>query len=133
MKFEIYKRGQGKYTRLGSGLGWGVIAALGCLALYGQLSTIDYQNQRVGMWITTMVPVGVFVLLAIFIFWLLNKPSIADFMIDAEGEMKKVSWSTRKEIMVSTTVVVSVVIILGIFLGFADLLFSIFFTDVIGI
>jgi preprotein translocase subunit SecE len=133
MKFRIYKRGQGKYTRLGSGLGWGIVAALGCLALYGQLSTIDFRNQRVGMWVTTMVPVGIFVLLAILIFWLLNKPSIADFMVDAEGEMKKVSWSSRKEIMVSTIVVISVVVILGVFLGFADLLFSMFFTDLIGI
>lgn len=133
MKFEIYKRGQGKYTRLGSGLGWGIIAALGCLALYGQLRTIDFENQRVGMWVSTMIPVGVFMLLAIIIFWLLNKPSIADFMIDAEGEMKKVSWSSRKEIMVSTIVVISVVIIMGVFLGFADLLFSMFFTDVLGI
>lgn len=133
MKFQIYKRGQGRYTRLGSGLGWGIIAALGCLALYGQLGTIDFRNQRVGMWVTTMVPVGIFVLLSILIFWLLNRPSVADFMIDAEGEMKKVSWSSRKEIMVSTTVVISVVIILGIFLGFADLLFSMFFTDVIKI
>jgi preprotein translocase subunit SecE len=133
MKFQIYKRGQGKYTRLGSGLGWGIIAALGCLALYRQLSTIDIENQRVGMWVQTMVPVCVFGLLAILIFWLLNKPSVADFMIDAEGEMKKVSWSDRKEIMVSTTVVISVVIIMGIFLGFADLLFSMFFTDVLGI
>jgi preprotein translocase subunit SecE len=133
MKFQIYKRGQGRYTRLGSGLGWGVVAALGCLALHGQLSTIDFQNQRVGIWVTTMVPVGVFVLLAIFIFWLLNKPSIADFMVDAEGEMKKVSWSSRKEIIVSTTVVISVVIIMGILFFFTDLLFSVFFTDVIGI
>ena len=133
MKFQIYKRGQGKYTRLGSGLSWGIIAALGCLALYGQLGTIDFRNQRVGMWVTTMVPVGIFLLLAIFIFWLLNRRSVADFMIDAEDEMKKVSWSSRKEIMVSTIVVISVVIILGVFLGFADLLFSMFFTDVIGI
>jgi len=133
MKFQIYKRGQGKYTRLGSGLGWGIIAALGCLALYGQLSTIDFQNQQAEMWVKTMVPVGVFALLAVFIFWLLNKHSVADFMIDAEGEMKKVSWSSRKEIIVSTVVVISVVIILAIFLGFADLLFSMFFTDVIGI
>jgi len=133
MKFEIYKRGQGKYTRLGSGLGWGIIAALGCLSLYGQLSTIDFPNQQAEMWVKTMVPVGVFVVLAGLIFWLLNKHSIADFMIDAEGEMKKVSWSSRKEIMVSTIVVISVVIIMGVFLGFADLLFSMFFTDVLGI
>ncbi len=133
MKFEIYKRGQGKYTRLGSGFGWGIIAALGCLALYRQLNALDFRNEQVEMWVKTMVPVGVFAVLGIVIFWLLNKASIANFMIDAEGEMKKVSWSSRQEIAVSTVVVISVVVIMSAFLGLADLMFSIFFTDVIGI
>lgn len=133
MKLGIFKRGQGKYTRLGSGFGWGIIAALGCLALYRQLNALDFPNEQIEMWITTMVPVGIFAALGLLIFWLLNKPSIANFMIDAEGEMKKVSWSSRKEIAVSTVVVISVVVILGAFLGAADLLFSVFFSDVIGI
>jgi preprotein translocase subunit SecE len=133
MKFQIFKRGQGKYTRLGSGFGWGVIAALGCLALYRQLDALDLHNKQVEMWVKTMVPVGVFAMLCVLIFWLLNKPSVANFMIDAEGEMKKVSWSSRKEIVVSTVVVISVVIILAVFLGVADLLFSMFFTDVMKI
>jgi preprotein translocase subunit SecE len=133
MRFEIFKRGQGKYARLGSGFGWAVIAALGCLALYRQLNALDFRNEQVELWVKTMVPVGVFVVLGILIFWLLNRPSIANFMIDAEGEMKKVSWSSRKEIAVSTVVVISVVVILGVFLGVADLLFSVFFADVVGI
>ncbi len=133
MKLEIFKRGQGRYTRLGSGFGWGIIAALGCLALYRQLNALDFRNEQVEMWVKTMVPVGVFAVLSVLIFLLLNRPSVANFMIDAEGEMKKVSWSSREEIAVSTVVVISVVIILGIFLGVADLAFNMFFTDVVGI
>ena len=65
--------------------------------------------------------------LAFLIYWLVNKPSIADFMIAAEGEMKKVSWSSRQEIVVSTTIVIIVVILTAILLGVTDVTFKLFF------
>jgi len=52
--------------------------------------------------------------------WMVNNSSIADFMISAEGEMKKVNWSTKQEVAVSTVVVISVVIILAVLLGVSD-------------
>ncbi|MBE3143370.1 MAG: preprotein translocase subunit SecE [Planctomycetes bacterium] len=51
---------------------------------------------------------------------MVNNPNIADFMISAEGEMKKVNWSTRQEVVASTIVVISVVIILAVLLGVSD-------------
>ena len=86
---------------------------------------------KAGMWIATMVPVGIFAVSAIVIFWLVNKPSVANFMISAEGEMKKVSWSSRKEIVVSTTVVIVVVIVMALFLGIVDLLFNVLFVKLL--
>ncbi|MCK4913289.1 MAG: preprotein translocase subunit SecE [Planctomycetes bacterium] len=74
-----------------------------------------------------MIPAGLFVVLAFLIFWLTNKPAIADFLIAAEGEMKKVSWSSRKEIMVSTFIVIVVVVFMASLLGLTDLSFSMFF------
>ena len=74
-----------------------------------------------------MVPAGLFVALGLLIFWLVNKPSIADFMVAAESEMKKVSWSSRKEITVSTIIVIVLVILLASFLGVTDLSFRMFF------
>ena len=122
MAFDIYKRGQGKYTRLCSTFGAAIIAGLGCLRLYKKL-----QGWDLGLWVETMVPAGLFVVLALLVLWLVNKPSIADFMIAAEGEMKKVSWSSRKEIAVSTFIVIALVILLAIFLGVTDLGFQVFF------
>jgi preprotein translocase subunit SecE len=49
-------------------------------------------------------------------------------MIAAESEMKKVSWSSRKEIAVSTFIVIIVVVIMAILLGATDLTFRTFFT-----
>jgi preprotein translocase subunit SecE len=122
MAFSIYKRGQGKYTRLGSTIGAEIIAGLGCLQLYKKLQATD-----LGLWVETMVPVGLFVGLSILVFWLVNKQSVANFMIAAEGEMKKVSWSSRKEIAVSTSVVIMVVIVMAALLGVTDLGFRTFF------
>jgi preprotein translocase SecE subunit len=115
MGLSVYKRGQGKYTRMISASGGAVIVAIGCLQLYRTLDAAD-----IGLWIETMVPVGLFIALSVLMMWMVNNPSIADFMISAEGEMKKVNWSTRQEVAVSTVVVISVVIILAVLLGVSD-------------
>ena len=122
MLFEIYKRSQGKHTRLYSSFAVALIAGLGCLRLYEKL-----QAGELGLWAETIVPVGLFVGFGILIFWLVNKPTIADFMIAAEGEMKKVNWSSRREIAVSTLVVIVVVIISAVLFFFTDLIFQMFF------
>ena len=128
MAFDIYRRGQGKYTRLCSAFGTAIIAGLGCLQLYKKLDATD-----LGLWVKTMVPAVLFVALGLLIFWLVNKPSVADFMVAAEGEMKKVSWSSKKEIAVSTFVVIVVVILMAVLLGVTDLSFKLFFFEVLGI
>ncbi len=115
MGVSVYKRGQGRYTRMISALGGAVIVALGCLQLYRTLDAAD-----ISLWVETMVPVGLFIAISVLMIWMVNKPNIADFMISAEGEMKKVNWSTRQEITVSTIVVISVVIILAVLLGVSD-------------
>ncbi|MHC4644632.1 MAG: preprotein translocase subunit SecE [Planctomycetota bacterium] len=126
MRFEIYKRGQGKYTRLWSAFGVAIAAGLGCKQLYNKLDATD-----LGLWVATMVPAGLFVVLSLLTFWLVNKPSVADFMIAAEGEVKKVSWSNRKEIAVSTFVVIVVVVMMAVLLGTTDLCFTIFFRSIL--
>ena len=65
-----------------------------------------------------------FFLLAWVVLKLVNSPRCADFMIATEGEMKKVSWSSRKEIMSSTLVVIITVFIMSLLLMFVDLGFS---------
>ena len=127
MVFGIYKRGQGKYTRLCSGFGAAIIAGLGCWRLYEKLQATD-----LGLWVETMVPAGLGAMFALLIFWLANKPSVADFMIAAEGEMKKVSWSSKQEIAVSTFIVIVVVFIMAALLGTTDLGFRTFFVWLLG-
>ncbi len=127
MAFDIYKRGQGKYTRLCSAFGAAIVVGLGCLQLYRKLQATD-----LGLWVKTMVPAGLFTALCLLIFWLTNKITVADFMIAAEGEMKKVSWSSRKEIAVSTIVVIVVVLVMAVLLWITDLTFELFFIWLLG-
>jgi preprotein translocase SecE subunit len=133
MAFEIYKRGQGRYTRLYSAFGAVIVAGLGCLQLYNKLQAANFGlTPQTILWVATMVPVTLFVVLGLLIFWSVNKPAVANFMIAAEGEMKKVSWSSGKEIAVSTFVVIVVVIIMAALLGITDFGFQLFFMWLLG-
>jgi uncharacterized membrane protein YhiD involved in acid resistance len=64
MVFDVYKRGQGKYTRLFSAFGAGLVVGLGCYNLYKKLDAWDF-----GLWTKTMVPAGIFVVLGLLIFF----------------------------------------------------------------
>jgi preprotein translocase SecE subunit len=127
MAFDIYKRGQGKYTRLYSAFAGILIVGLGCFQLYTKLQALDF-----GLWVETMVPVALFMILSVLVLWIVNRPTVADFMISAEGEMKKVSWSSRKEIAVSTFVVIVVVVGMAVLLGVTDLGLQLFFAWLLG-
>ncbi len=74
------------------------------------------------------VAIGVIALGAIFLLFLCyaNRPTV-DFLIATENEMKKVNWSTRREVFGSTWVVITISVLIAIVLLSADLLFSSFF------
>lgn len=135
MGLSFYKKGQGYYTRMGTALGGGILAALGCRALYYKLSGIETGETITAAaktWIQAGVPVVVFAGLGFLIFKIVNSVRCADFMIATEGEMKKVSWSTRKEIIGSTKVVIITVIIMALLLAAVDMGFRSFF-EMIGV
>jgi len=122
----MYKRGQGFNTRLWSGLTCFTITAVGCYRLYQILL-----SRTNNIWLYTLVPSGVCAAIALLLFWLVNKPNIADFMIAAEGEIKKVSWSSRREIVASTTIVIGVVLSMGAMLVGVDFVFRSLFEFVL--
>jgi len=129
MNFTIYKKGQGYYTRLCSAFAGVAIAALGCFRLklsIGSWLPVDMPvmtNQIV----SAAIPVLVFVGLALLIFQLVNKPKSAEFMIETEGEMKKVNWPAKKEVISSTKVVIFTFIAIAVIIGAIDILFRFFF------
>ena len=43
------------------------------------------------------------------------------FLVDSRGELKKVTWPTRKELLSTTAVVIVLVLLVAFFLGIVDL------------
>ncbi len=126
MNLKIYKRGQGKHTRLGTGLVCFVIAAYVALILHQRLGALTDN-----VWVETLIPAAVAAAFAGLIWWLSNVPAVANFLIAAEGEIKKVSWSSRKEILNSTIVVIVVVVAMSVGIGVWDVVLGYFFSDII--
>ncbi|MBI4243804.1 MAG: preprotein translocase subunit SecE [Planctomycetes bacterium] len=50
-----------------------------------------------------------------------NKPKIADFIIETESELKKVSWPSRKEYLSASVAIVIMVIFMVFYLIFVDM------------
>ncbi len=132
--FERYKKEQGKWTRgltLAGGL---LIVVLGARWLYESPLTSIGNALNLGGY-TEPFKIGLAALFALIggyvAFWAsyLN-PGTGDFFIATEGEMKKVSWSSRREILGSTWVVIVTLIVLGGILFVVDLQFMRLFSAV---
>ena len=117
---QIYRKTQGRWTRLGTVAGVGILVVVGAWYAWYQL---DGLSAIVRALIPLLIMAGFFyVLLRV-----VNGKKAADFMIATEGEMKKVSWSSKKEIIGSTKVVIVVLLIMGAILALVDLAFRAFF------
>jgi len=49
---------------------------------------------------------------------------VSNFLKEVKGELKKVSWSTRQELIASTRVVIATVALLAVFVGIIDFILS---------
>jgi len=129
--FEIYKKGQGYYTRMGTAIGAGVLVLAGAHYLYEKLGVYYDENRIWTLYLRVGVPVAFIAVMGLIIYWVVGlSRRCCDFMIATEGEMKKVSWSTRKEVIGSTKVVIAVVVLLGLMLFLVDLVFLVFFNTI---
>lgn len=109
LSMERYKPSQGRYARQGTFIALAVTIVLGAWALY---RTLDV-NENVRYVITGALVVG-----GVWASYrLINMPRFADFLIQVEIEMTKVSWPTRTD-LVRTSGVVMVTIF-----GLATVLF----------
>lgn len=120
--FRIVKPGQGVRVRAGTAIGAGVLVLAGAHWVWQQMQVVDND------YLKTLVPVAVLVVAAYFIFYLVGRHrGIVDFMIATEGEMKKVNWSSRREVWGATKVVIITVLSLGLLLAVVDAFFMLVF------
>ncbi len=124
----VYKRGQGQYTRWGTFLGAAAMILCGGNFLYDEMSVFRRDDQSWTLGLQVGVPLAVVAACFLLVYWasFVNRRA-SDFMIATEGEMKKVNWSTRREVFGSTKVVILFTLFLATVLFVVDLVFMSFF------
>jgi len=119
--FDIYKKGQGRYARIITFVAGIALGIGGAVVLSEKLGAYAPPAIQYG------VPSLLVAALGVLMFWMVNRPNSADFLIATEGEMKKVSWSSRKEIIGSTKVVIVTLFIMATILAAVDVGFAVLF------
>jgi len=123
VSMAIRKFGQGYWTRLMSVIGFGMLSVLGAIWLWRLVETVD-----VGVPAIYLASGSAFMFLAaigVLLWWFAGfNPKSVDFLVATEGEMKKVNWSSRREIVGSTVVVIAMTIIISLFCWVCDFAFS---------
>ena len=126
----IYKKGQGYWTRMMSAIAAGLLIFMGASWLWKTMDQV-----RIGSLEAVYVQAGTAVIfisvLAVLGYYLIAvHKKVVDFLIATEGEMKKVNWSTRREIMGSTWVVISLTFIVAGIIAFLDMGYSMIFQTI---
>jgi len=125
--FTIYKKGQGYWTRMGTVIAAGLLGLMISFELYNQIQPFLHGSARRDRTIAFGVSVVFLAAYSAFVFWFINKPTTADFLIATDSEMKKVNWTTRKELIGSTKIVILFMFLIALYLFTCDLLFGGFF------
>jgi len=110
---DLYKPNQGWNARLYTALGFGLVVASGIWRMYEFLLD-DSPAWRLG------VPALVATIFAWFIFRIVHYPPFAEFLIATEAEMNKVSWTSKEDLYRATTVVLTTVVVMAVFLFLVD-------------
>ncbi len=122
---DLYKPGQGAVVRWCSAIGLGVVALAFASFVLDQLRRFEFSENLL---VRYLIPVVIVLASGLGIFHLFGRSRrVVDFMIATESEMRKVNWSTRREVLGATRVVIVTVLALGIVLFVVDVLFMLFF------
>jgi preprotein translocase SecE subunit len=122
--WRIYKEGQGKWAR---GLLVLVVMLAAVFALHQLHGYLPVKRDWaiLGVDWRFVIHGPILVLASLLALWLFNRPHTADFLIDAENELRnKVTWPSRKEEINASVVVVATVVILGVFIFGMDMMFK---------
>ena len=121
---QVYKPGQGQRVRVASAVGGGIIGLALAWFIHDQLVYTDPITQKA-------IALAVFVGIGVLLYYMLGRHhGTIDFMIATEGEMRKVNWSTRKEIIGATRVVIVAILALGTLLFLVDIFFMVLFSSI---
>ncbi|TVL98705.1 MAG: preprotein translocase subunit SecE [Candidatus Brocadia sp. WS118] len=142
--FGVYRKGVGLYSRITVGIALGILALFASVSLYHAL--IDLPGIAgaakiplidIGLTWGLVCAIVLFVFLGFFICVFVagletgirpldnGGKKTVEFLIETQGELQKVSWPTRYELVGSTAVVIVSVVVIGIFVLGVDWFVSI--------
>jgi preprotein translocase subunit SecE len=109
----LFKPMQGWYARLYTALGLGLLAAAGVYKVFGAVED-EQPVWRFG------IPTILALVLGWVVFRIVHFPPFAEFLIATEAEMNKVSWTSKDDLYRATTVVLTTVLLMAVYLFVVD-------------
>ena len=124
--FTVYKSGQGYWTRMGTVGGAAIIAILTAQFLYDQAAHVWFRNAtgQAQQGKALALVIGFLAVFAFVVYRLINRPKVVEFLIATDSEMKKVNWTSRKDLIGSTKVVIVFMILIATILFIFDTVFA---------
>lgn len=130
----VYKKGQGVYSRVVVGIALGILGLFASLSLHNALMDLPNvaQNTKIplvdiGLTWGLISAFALFALLGFLIYIFVagletgvrpldnSGKKVVQFLIETQGELQKVSWPTKYELVGSTAVVIVSVVVIGVF------------------
>ncbi|MEQ1630734.1 MAG: preprotein translocase subunit SecE [Planctomycetota bacterium] len=127
-----YRKDQGRYARLVAFVGLVLLISYGCFHGGGLVTELDgWLGESNTTYVetfpllgslktSTLIAVGVAGAAAFMLHRILNRPRVADALIETEDEMHKVTWPTWPETWSGAMAVVGMVLVLFCFLTIVD-------------
>lgn len=130
MSEVIYKSGQGYWTRMMSAAAFALLVVMGAAWIWDRWGNTAGKGST-AWYVAGGVALLFIAVMGIVMWWYLgHSHRSVDFLIATEGEMKKVNWSTRREIFGSTGVVIFVMFAITAFCFFCDRVFAFLFLTI---
>lgn len=127
---QLYKPEEAKTSRGLTAAAVGGLLLFGLYTLFHQLIGSFWKDPLPGIGLLLgdefpisprVILVTVLIVVAAFADYVLcNHPKVVEFLIETEGEMKKVSWATRQEVVGASLIVIFTVVVLGVFIFAVD-------------
>lgn len=131
-----YRKDQGRYARMLAFwaatllIGYGIFHASGLVSLMDRWLAasnpvlVDPFPLVGKLKVSTLIGAGILAVLSLLVDRILNRPKLADVLIETESEMAKVTWPSWPEVVQGTVAVTAMVLVLFVFLTGVDLILA---------
>ncbi len=132
LQLRLRKEGQGMIVRTVAGVILVGLLAFGCASLANAVNAAWWDGQIIPTvpFFEFQISNGYLVSFALFMIGcfgvytqVVNHPDVAEFLIETETELRKVSWPEAGEFLNATIVVLIAIFLIAVFLGLADIIF----------